>query len=76
MNPIEGQVNLSQCEQGEVSHVLDSPLQPRLIELGFIQGREVKVIRRSDIFQHLMVQVNGQVFGLRYEEAALIIIAS
>lgn len=73
---MQNQVNLSQCEEGEVSHVLDSPLQPRLIELGFIQGREVKVVRKSDIFQHLMVQVNGQVFGLRYEEAALIIIES
>ncbi|HEX2864977.1 MAG TPA: ferrous iron transport protein A [Deinococcales bacterium] len=62
-------VSLSQLGPGECASVLgverDSPLRRRLMELGFVRGARVQVLRRAPMGDPVEVQVGGTRLALR-----------
>lgn len=54
---------------GEHAHVVgltpDHPLRRRLLELGFVRGAPVTVVRRAPLGDPLEVRVNGTDLALR-----------
>jgi Fe2+ transport system protein FeoA len=68
--------SLLNLKQGILSDITDPFLKVRLYELGFITGRSIRVLRKSPINDYVMVLVSGQVFGLRKDEAAQILVTN
>ncbi|WP_034356875.1 FeoA family protein [Deinococcus phoenicis] len=61
--------NLNELKPGEAAHVvaLDArhPLRRRLLELGFVRGARVAVVRRAPMGDPVEVRVNGTDLALR-----------
>ncbi len=55
---------------------LHGPLSHRLMEMGFIRGAEVKVIRRAPLGDPLQVRLGDYDLSVRNSEAELIDVAS
>lgn len=51
------------------------PVSHRLMEMGFIQGAEVKVIRRAPLGDPLQVRIGDYDLSVRSAEASLIDVA-
>lgn len=60
---------LDQLQPGETAHVvaLDPrhPLRRRLLELGFVRGAPVTIVRRAPLGDPLEVRINGTDLALR-----------
>lgn len=59
-----------------VTAVQGGPKSLRLMELGFIQGAEIEVVRRAPLGDPMQVQVGDYQLSLRHDEAALIDVSS
>ena len=66
--------SLLNLKKGTLADITDPFLKVRLYELGFIAGRSIRVLSKSQISDYVMVLVSGQVFGLRKDEAAKILV--
>ncbi len=49
-------------------------LKRRLLELGFTQGQNVKLVRRSLLSHAFLVEIRGYVLSVKREIAALVIV--
>ncbi|PNY82182.1 FeoA family protein [Deinococcus koreensis] len=60
---------LDQLSTGETAHVLGldprHPLRRRLLELGFVRGAPVTVVRRAPLGDPMELRVNGTDLALR-----------
>ena len=69
---------LNQLQKGElaiVDKLLNDPLTPRLIDMGFYEGQTVEMLFRAPLGDPLAVEVGEVVLSLRKEEASLIVIS-
>jgi Fe2+ transport system protein FeoA len=67
------QQNLSEVKDGEtvvISSISNSSLKVKLLEMGFSEGRSVRVLFRAPLGDPLAVEVNGYVLSLRKDEAS------
>jgi len=71
--------NLLQLAAGQsarLSHVRgEASFRRRLLEMGFLPGTEVHVVRRVDVGQLLELDVRGARISLRLQEAEVVFIA-
>jgi len=72
MTELETYGNLLTQSEGIIDDIQDHDLRVRLMELGFLKGKKVKILKRSSWSQSVLVLVSGQVYALRKEEAQLI----
>ncbi len=66
---------LSLVHPGEtvtVASLLDSSLKPKLMEMGLITGKKLKVLFRAPFGDPIAVDLGGYVLSLRLDEASLI----
>jgi len=66
---------LSQLEIGRqsmITHVEDSELKPKLLEMGFVVGQHVAVLFKAPMGDPIAVEVGAYVLSMRREEANLI----
>lgn len=64
-------------ESGESSVIFsltDSPLTPKLMEMGFLPGKEVRLVRKAPGGSPLYFDLNGHYVALRKEEANSIVL--
>ncbi len=55
-----------------IDHILDGDLKPKLMELGLIVGKSIKVLFTAPFGDPIAVDVGGYVLSLRLEEARMI----
>jgi Fe2+ transport system protein FeoA len=66
---------LSEISDGSAATVLEvqeSSLKVKLLEMGFLKGKELKVLYRAPFGDPIAVDINGYVLSLRKNEASLI----
>jgi len=67
--------NLSQIQPGscvEVLSIASSSLKPKLMELGIVRGKQLKVLFRAPFGDPIAIDIRGSILSLRLDEAALI----
>ena len=57
-----------------ISSVIDCHLKSRLMEMGLVVGKEVKVIFKAPMGDPIAVNVGGYILAIRLDEDALIIV--
>lgn len=72
-------MHLSDCRKGQTVRVLRlsgaSGLRQRLMEMGFVRGSMIRVVRYAPLRDPLEVTVKGAHISLRVEEAGIIEVA-
>lgn len=66
---------LSSIQTGQrvyVDSIKDSFLKPKLMEMGFVQGKQLTILFRAPFGDPIAIDMNGYVLSLRLDEAALI----
>ena len=66
---------LSYINQGSIVTVVDlqeSSLKPKLMEMGLIAGKKLKVLFRAPFGDPIAIDLGGYVLSLRLDEAGLI----
>lgn len=56
----------------EIVSIADSVLKPKLLELGIVRGKTIRVLFVAPFGDPMAIDVRGSVLSLRLEEAALI----
>jgi len=56
----------------KVSFIKDSALKPKLMEMGLIIGKELRVLFKAPFGDPIAIDVHGYVLSLRLDEASLI----
>ncbi len=67
--------SLSIIKPGEIvtiSTILDSSLKPKLMEMGLVVGKKLKVLFKAPLGDPIAVDLGGYVLSLRLDEAGLI----
>jgi ferrous iron transport protein A len=67
--------SLSIINPGEIvtiSNLIDSSLKPKLMEMGLIAGKKLKVLFRAPFGDPIAIDLGGYVLSLRLDEARLI----
>jgi ferrous iron transport protein A len=59
-------------QQVSVVSIQDSSLKPKLMEMGFVQGKQLTILFRAPFGDPIAIDMNGYVLSLRLDEAALI----
>lgn len=59
---------------GKIHSIQDSLIKGRLISMGIFKGKHIQIIRSSLFEGAFYVKVDDQVFGLRKEELAQILV--
>ena len=55
-----------------ISSLLDSSLKPKLMEMGLVAGKKLRVLFRAPFGDPIAVDLGGSVLSLRLDEAKLI----
>lgn len=55
-----------------ITGITDSPLKPKLLEMGFITGKELTVLFTAPFGDPMAIDVHGYVLSLRLDEAQTI----
>jgi Fe2+ transport system protein FeoA len=56
----------------KVSHIQESTLKPKLLEMGLVVGKEVCILFKAPFGDPIAIDVQGYVLSLRLDEAKLI----
>lgn len=67
---------ISNGEQVQVMDVLKSSLKVKLMEMGLIRGKFLKVLYRAPLGDPIAIDVDGYVLSLRRDEANLVEVES
>lgn len=59
-------------ESVQVSGVLSSKIKVKLLEMGFVKGKILKVLYRAPLGDPIAVDIEGYVLSLRKDEASSI----
>ena len=68
-------MNLSEINKGQVATIQSisaSELRSKLLELGFVKGKEVSLLFHAPFGDPLAVSIDGYILSLRKSEAQLI----
>jgi len=68
---------LSKIANGEraiVQEILASELKIKLMEMGLVSGKELRVLFRAPLGDPIAVDIDGYVLSLRTDEAALVLV--
>lgn len=66
---------LSEIKKGthvRITEIIDSPIKPKLLEMGFVKGKELTVLFKAPLGDPIAIDVNGYVLSLRIDEAAVV----
>ncbi len=55
-----------------ISSLMDSSLKPKLMEMGLVTGKKLKVLFRAPFGDPIAIDLGGFVLSLRLDEAKLI----
>ena len=58
--------------EGVVRKIIASDLAVKLLEMGIIEGKQLKVLYRAPFGDPMAVDIGGYVLSLRNDEAALV----
>ena len=58
-----------------ISSLLDSSLKPKLMEMGLVAGKKLKVLFRAPFGDPIAIDLGGSVLSLRLDEAKLITVS-
>jgi ferrous iron transport protein A len=61
-------------EEGKIKSLTESAVSAKLLELGFLPGKTIRLIRKAPGGSPLYFAVNGHYIALRKEEAANILL--
>jgi Fe2+ transport system protein FeoA len=67
--------SLSIINTGEIvtiSNLVDSSLKPKLMEMGLIAGKKLKVLFKAPFGDPIAIDLGGYILSLRLDEARLI----
>jgi len=67
---------ISNGEKVQVMDVLKSSLKVKLMEMGLIRGKALKVLYRAPLGDPIAIDVDGYVLSLRRDEAKLVEVES
>lgn len=56
----------------KVAFIKDSILKPKLMEMGLVKGKEIKVLFKAPFGDPIAIDVHGYILSLRLDEAGLI----
>jgi Fe2+ transport system protein FeoA len=59
-------------EPVRVKDILDSPLRPKLLEMGVVNGQQLRVLFKAPFGDPIAVEVGDYILSLRLDEARLI----
>lgn len=68
---------LSEIPNGEtvvVRELDSSPLKVKLMEMGIIKGKKIKVLFRAPLGDPMAIDVDGYILSLRNDEAKLVLV--
>jgi ferrous iron transport protein A len=68
--PVKIATQLSFGEQGVIDHLSHSPISLKLLEMGCLPGKSIRVLRAAPLGSPLYMEVGSQCLALREEEAA------
>lgn len=71
-------IKLSLVALGEtvtIASLLDSSLKPKLMEMGLVAGKKLKVLFRAPFGDPIAIDLGGSVLSLRLDEAKLITVS-
>lgn len=57
-----------------VSLKAQGPLKRRLLEMGFLPGRKIRVVRNAPLFDPMEIEILGYFLAVRKDEAAYIMV--
>ena len=57
-----------------VSLKAQGPLKRRLLEMGFLPGRKIRVVRNAPLFDPMEIEILGYFLTVRKDEAAYIMV--
>ena len=61
-------------EKSIIKSLTDSPFSPKLLEMGFLPGKQIRLIRKAPGGSPLYFDLSGQYVALRIEEAKSIML--
>lgn len=74
----ESLLPLGQLEPGDSAHIVElyeaGPIDTRLLELGFVPGTAVRMVRRAPLGDPILYELRGCQIGLRRSEAQRILV--
>ena len=71
-------IKLSLVALGEtvtIASLIDSSLKPKLMEMGLVSGKKLKVLFRAPFGDPIAIDLGGSVLSLRLDEAKLITVS-
>lgn len=66
--------SLEPGQRAVIHAVSESAISPKLMEMGFFPGKKIKLVRKAGSNGPYYVDVQGQYFALRREEALAILL--
>ncbi len=71
-------MRLRECREGVTAEVLrlegEKALRRRLMEMGFLPGRRLKVIRNAPLRDPMEIEIMGYLLAIRKEEAGYVLV--
>lgn len=61
-------------EKAVIKSVKESLLSPKLLQMGFLPGKEIRLLRKAPGGSPLYIEIEGHFVALRLEEAANILL--
>lgn len=66
--------NISNGVSVNVESIEESPLKVKLMEMGIIEGKTLKVLFRAPLGDPIAVDIDGYTLSLRKDEAKLVLV--
>ena len=73
-HPLKNIATLKLGQEAIVRELLETPLSLKLLEMGFMPGTKIKLLRKAPMGTPLYLKVNGHYMALRNEEAEAVIV--
>jgi Fe2+ transport system protein FeoA len=70
---------LSEIQKGTEVRVVgieDSPIKPKLLEMGLVKGKEITVLFKAPFGDPIAIDVHGYILSLRLDEASCVKVES
>ncbi|MBX7095894.1 MAG: ferrous iron transport protein A [Flavobacteriales bacterium] len=69
-------VNVPFLEPVRIKSIIDSPLKPKLLEMGLVSGQELRILFKAPFGDPIAIEVGDYVLSLRLDEARLVEVVS
>lgn len=71
---MSGMLLLKPGEKGTIKSLAESSISPKLLEMGFLPGKEIRLVRKAPGGSPLYIDLHGHFIALRKEEAGTILL--